>query len=306
MNVRVRTMSSDVGVEALGFTLAHEHIACAFGDSTGDPDLQFIDERQIACDLTRAAHSGVKSIVEVSTYDMRPALDLIKKLGARAGLAVIKSTGWHKSPTIDQLVRGLSVDQLANRMIADLTVGFEGMHGRAGLIGELGLSAARGTPNERRVLAAAAQAALQTGAAVTLHTDSEENAVALLELLFDLGLPPGRIVAGHMRPGDSLDVQRAIARAGVVLGFDQIGHPKRAPPDDVADRVAELIDLGHGDRIVLSSDVGRLSRLSANKGGGYISGIQRVIAVLASRAVESSVISQLTGRTIARVLAMEV
>jgi len=298
----ITTLFEHVPEEDLGFTLAHEHLACAFS-SSGDPDLQFTDIDAVLVDLEQAVGAGVQALVEMSTYDMRPRLDLIRRLARETGVRVVKSTGWRKSPAIEAEVAGRTCDELAERLVEDLTGGFK-TGGRAGLIGEIGMSGPRGTRAERTVLAAVAVAAVETGAAVSLHTEGMPNAVAMVEQLVNDGIEPARILVGHVRAGDALLEQRELAQAGVLLGFDQLGHPRYDPAQAVARRILRLAEDGLADRIVLSADVGRLSRLTAYGGSGYISGVRDVCSVLIAEEGGKQMIGQLTGGNIARLLAL--
>jgi phosphotriesterase-related protein len=299
----IRALFEDVGEDDLGFTLAHEHLACAFDGATGDPDLRFVDVDAVDVDVEQAVAAGVRSVVEVSTYEMRPRIDLIRSIARRTGVQVVKSTGWRMSPAMDPFVGDRSPEALAGRLIDDLTTGFES-GGRAGLIGEIGMSGRTGTARERTVLAAVALAAVETNAAVSLHTEGSLNASSIVDILVAEGVAPERILAGHARAGDPLLDQRSLAEAGVVLGFDQLGHPRYDPASAVAARVVELAGHGLADRIVLSADVGRLSRLTAYGGSGYVSGVGEVCGLLRAAGVEERTIDALTRRTIARLLSM--
>src|SRR5262249_47772782 len=141
--------------------------------------------------------------VEVSTYDMQPRLDLIRAIARRTGIRVVKSTGWRISPAMDAVVADSAPEELAGRLIDDLTTGFES-GGRAGLIGEIGMSGRDGTARERTVLTAVALAAAETNAAVSLHTEGSANASAIVDILAGEGVAPDRVLAGHARAGDSL------------------------------------------------------------------------------------------------------
>jgi phosphotriesterase-related protein len=299
----IRTLSEDVAEDKLGFTLAHEHLACAFDGSTGDPDLRFVDVGAVVVDVEQAVAAGVRSVVEVSTYEMQPRLDLIRAIARRTGIRVVKSTGWRMSPAIDAVVADSAPEELAGRLIDDLTTGFES-GGCAGLIGEIGLSGRDGTARERTVLAAVALAAAETNAAVSLHTEGSLNASAIVDVLAGAGVAPDRILAGHTRAGDPLLDQCRLAVAGVVLGFDQLGHPRYDRAAAVAARIVELAEHGLADRIVLSADVGRLSRLTSYGGSGYVSGVVEVCGLLRASGMSEQTIDALTRRNVARLLAM--
>jgi phosphotriesterase-related protein len=299
----IRTLFEDVGADDLGFTLAHEHLACAFDGAAGDPDLKFLDVDAVVVDVKQAVAAGIRSVVEVSTYEMQPRLDLIGSIARRTGIHVVKSTGWRMSPAMDALVGDRAPETLARRLIDDLTTGFES-GGRAGLIGEIGMSGRKGTARERTVLAAVALATVETNAAVSLHTEGAVNMSSMVDVLVGHGVAPDRILAGHARADNSLLDQRRLAEAGVVLGFDQLGHPRYDSARSVAVRIVELAAHGLADRIVLSADVGRLSRLTSYGGSGYVSGVREVCGLLGAEGMDERTIDALIRGNIARLLAM--
>jgi phosphotriesterase-related protein len=297
----VRTLDADVLPTELGMTLAHEHVHASFGAVAGDPDLEFTDSHEIELDLRTAKARGVASLVEMSTYDMGGSPTLVACLTKRVGLRAVKSTGWFRSPSVDQV--GLdTVDVLARRMIDDIEVGFVGSSLRAGVIGELGMSGSLPTPSEKKVVAAAAQAAISTGRQIVAHTDDWFNAVALVESFEGLGIGADRLMLAHMRCTDAVRDQIGLARAGAYLAFDQLGHPERDAPEDVAERILTIADHGQEHKIVISADVGRRSRLSAFGGGGYMEGVSALLSDLTRHGADRKLIDAITTDNIASFL----
>lgn len=297
----VRTLDGDVLPTELGMTLAHEHVHASFGVVAGDPDLEFTDSDEIELDLRTAKACGVASLVEMSTYDMGSSPTQVARLTKRVGLHAVKSTGWFRSPYVDRL--GIdTVDVLARRMIDDIEVGFFGSSVRAGVIGELGMSGSKPTSAEKVVLAAAAQAAISTGRQIVAHTDDWFNAVALVESFEDLGVRADRLMLAHMRCTDAVRDQISLARAGAYLAFDQLGHPHRDAPEDVAERILTIADHRQGHKIVVSADVGRRSRLSAFGGGGYMEGVAALLRDLTRRGADRKLIDAITTDNIASFL----
>jgi phosphotriesterase-related protein len=220
-----------------------------------------------------------------------------------AGLIAVKSTGWFRSPFLDGHVEGRQADALADRLIEDIERGFSGGALRAGLIGEVGVRTGSPTASERVVLDAVALAATATGVGVTAHTDDWGNARSIADQLIDRGVRPDRLMLAHARSADPLDGQRELLAAGVTLAFDQLGHPQRESVALVADRISHLMEEGLGSRVVISSDVGRVSRLSRHGGSGYAGGIRSLLRELELRSFDSGVMNSLTRTAIAAFLA---
>jgi predicted metal-dependent phosphotriesterase family hydrolase len=289
----------------LGWTLSHEHVFTRFGKVTRDPDLDLADESLIAADLNAARSDGVETIVEVSTYDMDFSLARVIALSRTAGLRTVKSTGWYRSPTVDQALPSDDVKKLTDRLVADLESGFDGFHQRAGVLGEVGVTGSRPTRAEQRALSAAVAAASATGSGIVAHTDDEMNLRTVVALLATMGLPLTRLLIAHNRCTDPLELQIELAQQGAFLGFDQLGHPLRDQPVDVAKRVCELVDEGVGAQIVLSADVGRRSRLTAAGGSGYTRSVVELLTIV-ERQLNEETLSSLKGGAIGRFLSRAV
>jgi phosphotriesterase-related protein len=239
----------------------------------------------------------------VTAEDMGSDVERTAELARRAGVRAVKSTGWFRSPSADRLVGERPAAELAARLVDDLTGGFPGSGHRAGCLGEVGVSGERPTPVEQRVLDATAEASRQTGAGIVLHTDDARNARALVGALLARGAGPERLQVGHARVADPIDWQAELLERGCVVAFDQVGHPRRDAVAAVAERVVELLGRGKGERIALSADVGRRSRLTAFGGGGYLGGLSALTARLTELGVPRPTIAELTGGTAAAFLA---
>jgi phosphotriesterase-related protein len=301
----VRALDRDLEPGSLGFTLAHEHVYADFAAASGDADLDFTDEPAIAHELIAARNGGVKTLVEMTTYDMGCSPRRVAALCSEAGIAAVKSTGWFRSPFLDQLVRGRDADALTDRLVEDIDHGFASTALRAGVIGEIGLQGNEPTRAERIAATAAAAAAAATGVGVVAHTDDWRNAQAVVTALRTLGVRDDRMMLAHARAADPLEGQRELLEAGATLAFDQAGHPNKEPVAVVADRITQLVEDGWAKRVVLSSDVGRRSRCSRAGGSGYIAGVRSLLEVLASRGLDSSTTRALTHTAVASFLAFE-
>jgi phosphotriesterase-related protein len=295
----IQTVDGPVPADLAGTVLAHEHLWAAFGAASGDPDLELTCDAEIMADLAEAAGAGVRTVVDVTTADMGANAERTAVLARAAGIQAVKSTGWFRSPTVDPAVDGRSAAEIADRLIEDV------LDGTAGCLGEVGLTATAPTPAEEQVLDATAMAARATGVGVMLHTDDARNGEALVEALLDRGVPAGRLLVGHARSADPLEWHVALLERGCVLGFDQNGHPQRDPVGRVAARVHCLLERVAPARIVLSSDVGRRSRLRAFGGSGYASGPLAVLDALRSAGVADTLLDGLRGRTAAAFLAID-
>ena len=105
-------------------------------------------------------------------------------------------------------------------MIVDIEKGIAGTDVRAGIIGEIGLSA-EPHPDERKVLAAAAYASQETNVTISLHIEpgsptGHESAAWLLEQ----SIPASRIIVGHVDGFIDDQYLAALLGLGVTIEFE--------------------------------------------------------------------------------------
>jgi phosphotriesterase-related protein len=127
--------------------------------------------------------------------------------------------------------------------------------GPAGLVATAASRAGR-TAIDENLLRGAARAALATGVAVSIRYGND--AAGDLEIVLDEKLPPNRVVVGGLDRQDAVaaGAPLEIDRRGAYVALDHVGLEDDAHVTD-AERVAlvaELVEAGHGDRILLSSN----------------------------------------------------
>ena len=197
----------------------------------------------------------------------------------------------------------MEAEALTARAIADISVGFAGTEVRAGVLGEIAITGSKPTRAESVALDATASAADATGVGVIAHTDDWQNACAVIGELTRRGVRGTRIMMSHCRRRDPLTGLLELADAGMTLGFDQLGHPKRDPVSAVAEQICQIVSHGFGSQLVVSADVGRSSRLRNVGGSGYLEGVHRLLALLKATGLSQDLIDGMTTTGPARFLA---
>jgi phosphotriesterase-related protein len=267
-NAVIRTILKDVPPQSLGpgATLIHEHLTAG-----GNIDV-LVDE-------VKAAHNeGVGCIVDAATNrrnDM--ALDRLRTLASRTGMTVIVAGGYFED--IDNLQTNYP-PQVAKMSEAELVEEFvkDAAAQRWGAFGEIGTSNTM-RDDERKVIRAIAKAHKRTGLPIFTHTPHDSCpscALEQLEIFQSEGVDPQKLVIGHLSEilhDPTAALHKRIAKTGVFLGFDTVGHFLPHSPDQTdamrVKMVMALVDAGFEDQIVLSSDLGRTQDLKSNWGSGY-------------------------------------
>ncbi len=247
----------------LGFTLPHEHIADAphvldrwpkaWG---GRPEL--VAKAVDALKTVKAA--GVKTIVDLTTYDVGRDIHFLEEVSRKSGLTMIASTGQRFFPPQDPSVTmpAHTVAGLTEYFQNEIEKGIDGTGIKAGVI-KIGIIAKDITALEEIGLRAAARASKATGAPIRTHTAAArrggESQAAVLE---DEGMSPARVCFDHSDDSGDMDYFLGLVRRGYSLGMDHVHRgmsPNFKPPfERRAECIKLLADAGFVGKIFLSQD----------------------------------------------------
>ncbi|WP_405910316.1 MULTISPECIES: phosphotriesterase [unclassified Streptomyces] len=269
----VRTVLGDTLPEDLGVCDAHDHLFLSSPLLAG----QELDDTSAArAELTAFREAGGGSVAQWTPYGMgRRAADL-PLLSRDTGVHVIAATGLHQAahyaPELLTELRG----RLAEVFVSELTSGIGASGVRAGLIKVAGGFHALDA-HARWTMAAAAEAHHATGAPIGVHLELGTGALDVLDLLCgELGVPPHRVILGHLNRSPDFVTQRQAAESGAYLAFDGPSRANHATDWRMPDAVHALADAGHGDRLLLGGDTTTAAARSANGGPGMPYLLRRV------------------------------
>ncbi|GHJ42279.1 hypothetical protein Sm713_78880 [Streptomyces sp. TS71-3] len=105
----------------------------------------------------------------------------------------------------------------------------------------------------------------------------------MLDLLRDgLGVPPDRMILGHLDRCPDLVMHRQAAESGAFLAFDGPSRANHATDWRMPDTVGALADAGFADRLLLGADTTTAAACSVNGGPGMPHLLRRVRPRLAA------------------------
>jgi phosphotriesterase-related protein len=188
-------------------------------------------------------------------------------------------------------------------MVRELTEGVDDTGVRAGIIGEIGVTADYVSAAEERVLRAAARAHAATGAAIYISSEFHPVGLSQLEILKEEGVDTRRVVVGHADSYLDLDYHDAIARQGAYVAYDSVGQTNVYPDERRVAMIGELLGKGYADRILLACGVARRSQWMAYGGTGYGHLWQAFLPMLRQAGASAEEIQLLTSINPARALA---
>ncbi|MEU2288926.1 phosphotriesterase [Streptomyces sp. NPDC013178] len=287
----VRTVLGDVPPERLGVCDAHDHL---FFGSPLLPGQELGSVSAARAELAAFRAQGGGAVVQWTPYGLgRRAADL-PPLSREAGVHLVAATGLHQGVHYDDATLGGLRGRLAEVFVAELTEGIGTSGVRAGLVKVAGGFHALDA-HARWTMTAAAEAHRATGAPIAVHLELGTGALDVLDLLCgELGVPPHRVILGHLNRSPDGAVHRQAAESGCYLAFDGPSRANHATDWRMPDAVRALAEAGFGDRLLLGGDTTTAAARSVDGGPGMPYLLRRVRPRLALAVGEALVTRILT------------
>jgi phosphotriesterase-related protein len=340
----VQTVLGPIDATDLGVTMSHVHltldISCwymppAEGGHDGEEDFALEnvgrirrnglawkrnlvqDDPPLVCrELADYRKAGGGTVINMDLEGIGRNIPVLKEISQATGVHVVASTGWYIQSAHPGFVAGMSLEELTDRMITEITEGIGETGVRAGNIGEIGLSGMPADPfqpDEEKVLRAAARAQAATGVSLTLHPNAHlaiygETPTNHLPLYFDIleeeGADLAKVYPSHLGLYP-VEVAFEVLERGVgFVSFDHFGHeeycegigPGRGfTPDRLeVEAVMKLVEAGHADRVLLANEVGWKTCYKANGGWGYSHVLENILPWLRACGASDEAIRAMT------------
>lgn len=259
--------------------------------------------------------AGGATIIDVTSKGLGRDPERLARLARKTGLQIVMGAGWYREGWRPVDFNGMSIEDIAADMVAEIVegVGPEKIH--AGVIGEIpAMDIATGPDsNDTQQVRAAARASLKTGAAVTLHQWVGDGVTLMntLDILAAEGADLKRVIVGHVGGDapDQMDILTAALERGVTLEFDLLGtafllEDKVNDIRGAVETVAALIKAGFANQILLSQDVCTKTQLKAYGGNGYDYVLKEVVPYLKEIGVADEDVNRLLIGNPARLFAI--
>lgn len=314
---KAQTVLGPVPAEELGITLPHEHLLIDFRFMYREPEgaggrgrglepvglrnhyevlydwtrnldnLQLLGEPTAVEEALLYRWEGGRTLVDPTNVGLARDPLALQRIARATGLHIIMGAGYYVGPAHPPDMDTKSEEEITREIVRDLTEGVGDTGVRAGLIGEIGCSWPW-TPNERRSVRAAAEAAKQTGAPLMIHPGRNPAAPeAHLEEVRKVGLDLRRVIMCHIDRTISDPARlKAIAETGCSLEYDLFGmEVSNYPMGDFeipsdAERMRQilwLIEQGHGRQVLMAHDICFKVRLVRYGGHGYAHILRHIV-----------------------------
>ncbi|MGF1428111.1 phosphotriesterase family protein [Kitasatospora sp. LaBMicrA B282] len=260
----VPTVRGEVAADQLGVVLPHEHLFVRNPEFHQNyPDLwdHAAGVELAAAQLEAAYELGVRTIVDMTVLGQGRDLGLVEQVAARTRVNIVLATGIYAIDGLPQIIRYRGPGALlegpepvVDLLEADIRDGIAGSSVRAALL-KFATEQPEPDATVRRLADAVAEVHRRTGVPVVVHTDPvSRNALGVLELLTDRGVPADHVVLAHAGESEDLGHLRELAATGAFLGIDRFGMEALFPD---AARVANAVALaedGYAGSLLLSHD----------------------------------------------------
>jgi phosphotriesterase-related protein len=266
----IRTLQGDVAPGALadGPVLFHEHLSMQLGTTPS-----FMADVDLMIGEVRAAQAdGIAAIVDGGHPDMLRDIEALRRIARETGMPIVASGGYYMQRTYPADIATKSAEQISDDLVAEAT------RDRLGAFGEIGQQGGELTADERKVFEAVGRAHVRTGIPVFTHnaysiratTVPRDAALRQLDILEDVGATVANVCIGHMCCLDdpNADIAVQIARRGAYVGFDRVTLNATMPDENRVVAAMALVEAGHADKLLLSSDFYNVRSTKAEGGPG--------------------------------------
>jgi len=214
---------------------------------------------------------------------------LLRRMAEELDFAIVAGAGIYVEHAHPPWVRDASSTVVRDFIFGQVLRGLAGTDVLPGFIGEVG-SSNPVTEQEMKVLRAAAQVGVATGTMVAVHlTTPGRHAPMIVDLLAQEGLPGDRVVLCHMDEVLDLDYHLSVLDRGATVEFDTFGFEGyfarlwKTPSDgEKMTFLAQLVERGYRDQIVVGHDVALKCQLQRFGGLGYDHIPRRIMPALRS------------------------
>ena len=270
------------------------------------------NERLAIAELDYYRSLGGNTVVDVTNIGLGRDPLALQRVANATGLNIVMGSGWYQKFYHPDDMDERTVEDLANEIVRDITVGVGSTQVRSGIIGEVGINGDPITPNEVKSIQASARASKATGAAISLHYGGVgREKLEVASLLGVEGADLTRTIFGHSNStAADVPLLLELLQLGVCVQFDTLGRvgspvarypdihrswsaPQAATDVLVAEAIPQLIEAGYEDYILLSQDVANKMHLKAYGGTGYTFVLEKFLPYMRHQGVTEEQINKM-------------
>ncbi len=266
----VNSVAGPVALDALGVTLAHEHVLVDFVGADRVSPARYDRDAAYAKalpHLERIYALGCRTLVECTPAYIGRDPELLRRLSRASRLHILTNTGYYGAAN-DKFLPAHAFtegpDQLAARWIREAREGIDGT-GVYPAFMKIGVDAGPLSDVDARLVRAAARTHRATGLPIYSHTGNGVAALAELAVLEQERVPLGSFVWVHAQNESDTSLHVQAARRGAWVSFDGVSAQSLGRH---LGHVLAMREAGLLGRVLVSHDAGWY-RVGEPDGGAY-------------------------------------
>ena len=326
----VMTVLGVIPAASMGITLPHEHIhndcrcwwhkpveadrfhladgpvhMAIIGELRMDPfvnrdNCTLDDEALAVSELLAFKTAGGATVVDPTCRGIGRNPEALVRISQATGLHIVMGSGYYLQTSHPPELARLSIDDIADEIVAEAMHGVADTGVKIGLIGEIGVSG-EFTRDEEKSLRGAARAQHRTQLPLMVHLPAwYRHGHRVLDIVAEEGGDTHHTILCHMNPsGGDPEYQISLAERGAFIEYDMLGmdywyadQQVQCPSDEENARaIAGLIAAGHAARLLLSQDVFLKMMLCRYGGFGYAHVLKHFVPRLKRHGVPGATIA---------------
>jgi phosphotriesterase-related protein len=252
----VQTVLGPIDATELGPTLVHEHVYFSYPGDALDPTGTWTRADAVAVGIDRMqelADHGIRTFVDPCPIEMGRDPELLAEVSQRSGMQIVCATGFYLEKLgLPYYWRLRTAEEIAELYAHEIQNGIGDTGIKPGII-----KVASGDPPsdlEKKVIAAAAMAAAESGLTVITHCEASDGAETQQQILAEHGADLARCMIGHQDQAEKTQQLIDVIERGSFVGVDRIGLEILSPDDHRVELITGVLGAGHGARLCLSQD----------------------------------------------------
>ena len=305
----IPTVTGAIEARSVELADAHAHawIEPPAGVAEGDA-VRLNDPERIHDELAEFRRAGGDFLLDCQPGECGRDVERLIRAARASGVRIACSTGFHLQRYYPPGHELWSVDAATatDRFVRELLVGVAdpvpsmgGAAVRAAAIkvGHPGVLAGQA----ETLFVAAAHAAVETGAMVTVHTERGAGAEEIPSFFARVGVPARQLYLCHVDKRPDAALHRELILGGVLLGYDTFVRPKYEPERNAWPLLERMVGAGLDHGIAIGQDLADASMWTSFGGSpGMRTLPDRILPELHRRGFSEASVRNLTARNIAR------
>lgn len=270
---------------------AHIHLWGQPYHAVEDTDLILRDEESSVKELNSFKSAGGSVVVEFSPFDFGRDWSILRRMAEKTGVHILTGTGFYRSTGLETVLAEHSKEQWLKIIVDEVCCG-EKKTGIKPSFLKWSTSLDEITAAEMQSASIIMQAHKITGLPIVTHTQRGTMVKQQLEILREGEVDFSKLLISHIDMRKELSEKSflEVLEQGAWVSVDQLGKIKYGENSKKLDIILKLCEMGYANRILLATDIGRISNFKCLGGKP---GIEHIPAQLCSQLSEKGASEEL-------------